>query len=151
MLSQIVLGSILLLVSVVIAGLSFWFMEVGLVRFRGFLVRAPHKPRLILMLCMVSMWILAQITAGVWMWALTFYGLGAFATIEESLYFAIVSYTTLGFGDVLLAQDWRILSGMAAANGLLNIGLLTAVLVEALAQVRRIQAEVIRESAGGRE
>ncbi len=151
MLSQIVLGSILLLVSVVIAGLSFWFMEVGLVRFRGFLVRAPHKPRLILMLCMVSMWILAQITAGVWMWALTFYGLGAFATVEESLYFAIVSYTTLGFGDVLLAQDWRILSGMAAANGLLNIGLLTAVLVEALAQVRRIQAEVIRESAGGRE
>ncbi len=151
MLHQIILGSTLMLASVVIAGLSFWFMEVALVRFRGFLAQAPHRPRLILMLCVISLWILAQITAGVWLWAVTFYGLGAFATLEESLYFAIVTYTTLGFGDVLLAQDWRILSGMAAANGLLNIGLLTAVLVEALAQVRRIQTEAIRESAGGRE
>jgi hypothetical protein len=80
--------------------------------------------------------VLAVITTGVWIWALTFYGLGLFQTFEESMYFALITYTTLGFGDVLLAQDWRLLGGMAAANGLLNFGLLTALLVEALRHVR---------------
>lgn len=151
MLPQIALGSLLLLFSVAIAGFSFWFMEVSLVRFRPWLVRAPHRPRLILMLCVAGVWILGQITAGVWMWALAFHLLGAFPAFEESMYFAIVTYTTLGFGDVLLAQEWRLLSGMAAANGLLNIGLLTAILVEALGQVRAAQADAIRELAGGGE
>lgn len=151
MLPQIALGSLLLLFSVAIAGFSFWFMEIGLVRFRPWLVRAPHRPRLILMLCVAGVWILGQITVGVWMWALAFHLLGAFAAFEEAMYFAIVAYTTLGFGDVLLAQDWRLLSGMAAANGLLNIGLLTAILVEALGQVRAAQADAIRELAGGGE
>lgn len=148
MLPQIALGSVLLLLSVAIAGFSFWFMEIGLVRFRPWLIRAPHRPRLILMLCVAGVWILGQITAGVWMWALTFAALGAFPTLEQSVYFAIVAYTTLGLGDIVMAQDWRLLSGMAAANGLLNIGLLTALLVEALGQVRAAQAGAIRESAG---
>ena len=52
------------------------------------------------------------------------------------MYFSLVSFTTLGFGDVLFPPEWRLLSGMAAANGLLNFGLLTALLVEALRHVR---------------
>jgi hypothetical protein len=47
----------------------------------------------------------------------------------------------LGFGDVLLPQDWRILAGMTAANGFLNFGLLTALLIEALRQIRLGQVE----------
>lgn len=147
MLPQIALGSFLLLVSVAIAGGGYWVMEAGLSRFRPWLARAPHRPRLILALCAGGLWSLAQVTAGVWAWALTFAALGTFPTFEESLYFAISAYTTLGLGDVVLAQGWRLLSGMAAANGLLSIGLLTALVVEALGRVRAAQAEATRADA----
>jgi hypothetical protein len=56
--------------------------------------------------------------------------------VEEALYFAMVAYTTLGLGDVVPPERWRILGAMAAANGFLNIGLLTTLLIEGLGQVR---------------
>jgi hypothetical protein len=44
--------------------------------------------------------------------------LDIFGTLEGAVYFSIVAYTTLGFGDILLPLDWRLLGGMASANGL---------------------------------
>jgi len=89
----------------------------------------------------VSLWVLGVITAGVWLWAFAYQWIGAFVTLEEAVYFSLVCFTTLGFGDVLLPQDWRILAGMTAANGFLNFGLLTALLIEALRQIRVGQFE----------
>lgn len=141
MLHQIALGSLLMLVSIGIAGLSFWFMELIFVRLQPWLEREPHRPKLFAVLCVASVWILGLVTAGVWIWAFAFRALGVFATMEEAVYFSLVVYTTLGFGDLLLPQDWRLLAGMASANGLLNFGFLTAILVEALRQVRLNQRE----------
>lgn len=133
---QLALGTALLLISIAMAGLSFWAMEVMVMRLHPWLTREPHRPKLMLVLCVSAIWILAQMTVGVWMWALAFLGLGVFQALEPAVYFSLVAFTTLGFGDILLPQEWRLLGGMAAANGLLNIGLVTALLVEALRQVR---------------
>jgi len=133
---QIALGSALLLITILVAGLSFWAMEVILVRLGPWFLRPPHRPKLMAVLCFSAVWIMAQMTVGVWLWAFAFLGLGVFDTLEMAVYFSLVAFTTLGFGDVLLPQEWRLLSGMAAANGLLNIGLVTAFLVEGLRQVR---------------
>lgn len=144
---QIALGSGLLLCSILIAGISAWIMEGAFRRGHDWLMREPHQPKLMLLVAGVSLWVLGIITAGVWVWAVTLYGLGLFQTLEESVYFSIVTYTTLGFGDVLLPKEWRLLAGMAAANGLLNFGLLTALLVEALRHVRLGQVETLRNAA----
>lgn len=141
---QIALGTCLLLISILIGALSALMMEVAFTYSHGWLMREPHRPKLVLLIAGVSLWVLGVITAGVWLWGLAFYGLGAFPTLEESVYFALVAFTTLGFGDVLLPHEWRLLAGMAAANGLLNFGLLTALLVEALRQIRLGQVEVRR-------
>lgn len=141
---QLALGTALMLLSIIIAGVSFWLMEIWLMRYRPWLTRAPHRPKLIFVLCVAAIWITVQMTAGVWVWALTMLGLGVFETMELSVYFALVAFTTLGFGDVLLPVEWRLLGGMAAANGLLNIGLVTALLVEALRQVRLQQLEMLK-------
>lgn len=133
---QIALGTGLMSLSILIAGLSYWLMEHLLMRMHPWLTRAPHRPKLILVLCVSAVWIMAQMTAGVWAWALAMLALGVFDTLELAVYFALVAFTTLGFGDVLLPIEWRLLGGMAAANGLLNMGLVTALLVEALRQVR---------------
>ena len=55
---------------------------------------------------------------------------------DTAVYFALETFTTLGFGDVLAPPLWRILAGMAAANGLLNFGLMTAVLMEGVRDLR---------------
>jgi hypothetical protein len=138
---QIAIGTGLLLISILIAAISAWAMEIAFQRGHGWLMREPHRPKLMVLIAGVSLWVLGIITAGVWVWAGAFYALGIFPTLEEAVYFAIVSYTTLGFGDVLLPVEWRLLAGMAAANGLLNFGLLTALLVEALRHVRLGQVE----------
>lgn len=141
---QLLLGSSLMLFSILVAGVSFWVMEVFLIRWRGWLSREPHRPKVMLILCLASVWILGQLTAGVWMWALTLWALEILADFETAVYFSLVAFTTLGFGDILLPEQWRLLGGMAAANGLLNFGLLTAVLVEALRQVRVTQLDALR-------
>lgn len=142
---QLALGTVLLLASILVAGASFWSLEWGVTRFRPWLMRPPHRPKLLLVLIGAALWILVQVSVGVWLWALTFLGLGLFGTLEEAVYFALVAFTTLGFGDILLPQEWRLLSGMAAMNGLLNIGLVTAVLVETLRQLRGLQQGALTE------
>jgi len=72
------------------------------------------------------------------MWASAYLWLGALSTPEEALYFSLVTFTTLGYGDVTLHEDWRLLSGFQAANGTLMFGWTTALIV-AIAQ--RVFAE----------
>lgn len=141
---QIALGTFLMLLSIMIAGVSFWLMEILMQYLRRWLMRPPHRPKLALMLCSAAIWVMAQMMASVWIWALALLALGVFDALEPSIYFALVAFTTLGFGDVLLPIEWRLLSGMAAANGLLNIGLATALLVEALRQIRMQQLEMMK-------
>lgn len=150
MLHQIALGSVILVVNVTIAALAAFVIEGVYRRAHGWLVAPPQQPKLLLLLIGTALWVLAAITASVWVWALSLYGLGAFPTLEASVYFALVAFTTLGLGDIVPAHEWRILAAMAAANGFLHFGLLTALLVEAMRQVRLAQIDHRRHpSAGG--
>ena len=53
-------------------------------------------------------------------------------TMEASLYFSAVTFTTLGYGDITLSSDWRLLSGLQAIDGILLIGWSTAFLFAVL-------------------
>lgn len=141
MFTQIALGSGLLLINIVVMAVAALVLEVAFRRMHPWLIAAPQRPKLVLLLVGVGLWVLAVITAGVWIWALAFLAIGAFATLEEAVYFALVAFSTLGLGDLVAPQTWRILSVMAAVNGFLSFGLLTALLVEALRLVRLAQLE----------
>lgn len=141
MLVQLAIGTVLILITVVIAALGFWLAEAMITVLNPWLIRRPHLPKLVLVLVGAVLVVLSVLTGAVWLWALSFVGLGIFPELEPAAYFALVAFTTLGFGDILLPVEWRILGGMAAANGLLNIGLYTALMVEAL---RRVRSEQVR-------
>lgn len=141
MFKQIAFGTGLLLINVLVMALAAFLLEVAFRRAHSWLVAPPQRPKLLLMLVGVCLWVLAVVTTGVWIWALAFKAIGAFPTLEASVYFAMVAFTTLGLGDILAPQEWRILSVMAAVNGFLSFGLLTALLVEALRQVRLAQLD----------
>ena len=71
----------------------------------------------------------ASHTLHVYLWAVVIWLLGALPGYEEPIYFALVTYTTVGYGDVTLTPDFRILGAMASVTGILMFGLTTAFLV----------------------
>lgn len=136
MLIQLLLGSALIVITALVASLSWWILEISLVRTHTWIARPPHGPKLTVALLLAMMWTLLMMTISVWIWAIALWLLGIFTSFEASVYFSLVAFTTLGFGDILLPVEWRLLGGLAAANGLLVFGLLTAMLVETLRQTR---------------
>lgn len=136
MILQLAIGSVLIFTCFLIASTAWVILELVLVRLHGWVGRPPWGMRLMLVLCIALAVALAMTTASVWLWAAAIWGLGGFDRIEPAVYFSLVAFTTLGFGDILLPEDLRLLGGMAAANGMLQFGLLTAMLVETLRETR---------------
>lgn len=70
-------------------------------------------------------------------WSLAYAILDVVPAGTDVLYFAFVNYTTLGYGDVVPVERWRLLGPMAAMNGVLLFGWSTAVIFEVLRQAVR--------------
>jgi Ion channel len=68
-------------------------------------------------------------------WALVYRVLEATPKRIDAFYFAFVNYTTLGYGDILPVDDWRILGPITAMNGVLLFGWSTAVIFHVLSKV----------------
>ena len=65
---------------------------------------------------------------------------GAVSGFEEAMSFSMVTYTTLGYGDVTMERPWRLLPAFEAANGIIMFGWTTAVVMTV---VQRTFAKVL--------
>ena len=65
-------------------------------------------------------------------WALLYRSLGAFEDFETAVYFSGVTFTSLGYGDVVLSGRMRLLAPLQAANGLMMFGVTTALFIAAV-------------------
>jgi voltage-gated potassium channel len=54
---------------------------------------------------------------------------------ETAFYFSMTSYTTVGYGDVVLPAEWRLLGPIEAATGILMFGWSTGVMVAAINRI----------------
>jgi voltage-gated potassium channel Kch len=77
------------------------------------------------------------------LWAGAYLAIGAVEGVETSIYYSMVTFTTLGYGDVVLSDRWRLLSSLEAANGIIMFGWTTAVV---MAVVQRSFAKALRHS-----
>ncbi len=145
MLQQIAFGSLLMVASVVMSGMTFWALELVLARATPWLVQPPHRLKLFMVVIATSLAVMAMVTVSVWLWAVVLHLMGIFQGFEQAMYFTLVTFTTLGYGDVLMPDQWRIMGGLAAVNGLVVFGLTTALMVEALRHVRIRQIEFLKE------
>jgi hypothetical protein len=75
----------------------------------------------------------------VWSFAYSFIGVAPPGT--DLVYFAFVNYTTLGYGDVIPLEHWRLLAPMTAMNGVLLFGWSTAVIFEVLRATMRRESK----------
>ncbi len=73
----------------------------------------------------------------IWLWAFLYLYLGCepLKNFPDALYFATVTYTTLGYGDITLEPSFRMLSAVEAANGLILFGWTTAFIFEVISQL----------------
>ena len=56
--------------------------------------------------------------------------------IPAALYFSAVTYTTTGYGDLLLPKDWRLLGGVEALTGILLCGWSTGFFFTVVSRIR---------------
>jgi hypothetical protein len=89
-----------------------------------------HRSRLLAMNTVV-LGVFAVLTAEVWLWALCYYLIGCFDDFATALYFATITFSTVGYGDVIPPSEWRMLAALEGINGFLLIGWSTAYLVAA--------------------
>ena len=64
------------------------------------------------------------------LWAVTYLEFvpDVLPTFEKAFYFSIVTFTTLGYGDITLHEGIRVLSGIESLSGILVVGWTTAVM-----------------------
>jgi hypothetical protein len=101
--------------------------------------RRPGMMRFSLYLILVCSVVTALHLTETAVWAAVYQWWGLFPDFETSLYFSMGSYTTIGYGDVVLPQRWRLLGAVEGISGVLLCGLSTAfifVVLNALIQVR---------------
>ena len=55
-------------------------------------------------------------------WAAYYVWKAAIPDLQTAFYFSAVTYTTTGYGDVVLPPEWRIIGGVEALTGILMCG-----------------------------
>jgi hypothetical protein len=116
MLQQIALGSMLVAITTAVHALCTAGV-IGALRsmHAGRWVSGSAAKKVTLLAALVLMMFLAAL-AEVHIWALTYVAVGAIRELEPALYFSTVTFTTLGYGDLTLDSDWRLLAAFQAAR-----------------------------------
>jgi hypothetical protein len=126
-LGQLLVASLLLAVCVLIHAFGTHVVQMKL---RGRFVtsgnlRISHP---FVLLVVLFLFIFALHAIEMYVWAVAFWFVGALPTFGEAVYFSVSSYTTVGYGDVVLGPEWRTLGAAEAAVGVLLFGWSTALL-----------------------
>jgi len=128
MLVQFSVAACLIAATVVIQAL---FMSIGL---RAFKWVEEHRPTMMARkpTSATVIWVLfflVPIILDVILWATFYYAQAVLPSFEEALYFSTVTFTTVGYGDIVLGREWRQLATFEAINGWLIFGWTTALII----------------------
>ena len=136
MLFQIIVGIGMTAMTIIIGALIIVFSTEQLQRYRGWLSSGHLLLHHVVALTLITTWLVVGLLIVMGLWALALLALEVFSELEPALYFSMISFTTLGFGDVILTDEWRLLSGFIAMDGFILFGLNTAFLFEVLRRLR---------------
>lgn len=91
------------------------------------------------MILVIVLALFAIHTIQIWMYAVLYYLLGEFQTFETALYFSTSSFTTVGYGEIVLDERWRLVGAIESANGFILIGWSTAFLISVISKLRAVE------------
>lgn len=140
-LAAMIVAVCLLLHVTVLLAMAEWLM-----RHREFLERKDTRTRSALLLIVLFSGIMVLHITETSLWAVFYYTRQLFKDFESSLYFSLTSYTTIGYGDVLLPERWRLLGAIEGVCGVLLCGVSTAFIfavITAMFQIRLRQQSTL--------
>ena len=130
--SQLIIGVVLICITVIIHA-------VVLDRLIVFIDKYSNSARLRFgrgwkapMLILAVLGTFAAHIVQIWVWAVFYMQIGEFSDMESSLYFSTSTFTTVGFGDIVLDKSWRLVSSFQSANGFILFGWSTAFIFEVM-------------------
>ena len=134
MLGNIAIGTLLLMITTIIHAAGMLVTMRVLKKYAHRHAKPTDWNRLLVVagvVWMMSAAMLLEMSA----WAGTYILLGEFTTLEPALYFSNVTYTTVGYGDVVLSPQRRLLASIEALNGIIMFGWTTALVFTAVQRV----------------
>jgi hypothetical protein len=133
--SALLLGTGLLVASL----LSFSVAIALVVSLMSRVIRSGHSGesfwKSVAIMIVITLVMAAAHLAEIVLWAIAFRASSEISTFEKAFYFSTQNYTTLGYGDIVLSDRWRLLGPLEAINGLLLFGLSTAAMFAALGRL----------------
>lgn len=136
MLKQLLIGFAVIICTVAIQAEMFAMMTRRHERVQAHSKRFFGRFSVTAYLSVVMLLIMLTMSIQIVVWAMVLMATGAVSGLEPAVYFALVCFTTLGFGDVVLDQQWRLLSALIGANGFLMFGWSTAFMTEKIRKLR---------------
>ena len=72
------------------------------------------------------------------MWAMLFEFLGEFSDFSTAFYHSVVNFSSLGYGDIVMSEKWRLLGALEATNGVMMFSLSAGTLLAVMAYLFNI-------------
>ncbi len=135
MLSQLTIGAGLIVTTVLIHATC---LELILKGFIAIKTAIEVRWRVIIFTLLVLCIFLTHVIE-IWVWAIFFFFVEEIPTLEAALYFSMSSFTTVGYGDVVLSEEWRLLGSVEATNGMILFGWSTAFIFAIVRRIYEIQ------------
>lgn len=86
-------------------------------------------------------WFIAIHLVEIAAWAGLYAWRNALPDLESALYFSAQTYTTTGYGDLLVPADWRLVGGVEALTGILMCGLSTGFFFAVVSRMSHSEAK----------
>ena len=130
MLVNLVCGGIVIALTVIVHTIGLMAVTRGMTWFVSLFRVHGRRSRVFAMITVV-IGIFAVLTVEVWLWAAAYLVLGVMPDFETALYFSTITFSTVGYGDVVPAHEWRQFAALEGVDGFLLIGWSTAYLIAA--------------------
>lgn len=132
----------MLLCLVLQAAVAFWcvryYVRVAAAARPGGRFVAGIRPLLVAMMAMM-LGTFVQVA----LWGVLFLWLGEFKELYEAVYHSAVNFASLGYGDIVMSKDWKLLGPLEAINGVLMLGMTSAALMVILQQLIKAQRDAL--------
>ncbi len=135
MISQFLIGIVLIILTVIIHAVALDRLIHALDKVGPLMFKALHRSWKIGVLVFTVTSVFGVHILEIWLWALFYFGMDILPDLEAALYFSTTTATTVGYGDVYLNEDWRLLSSFQSANGFLLFGWSTAFIFEIMNKI----------------
>jgi len=117
-----------MIIAVVLVGATVFLHAAGLSRALQWLRKShaslPTQTWPVAWLLIRATWLLILIhSAEIMVWAFVYLAEGCLPDMESAFYYSGVTYTTIGYGDLVLKEPWRILGPVEGLTGVLMCGL----------------------------